>query len=397
MPLDRSRARRQSAPQDAGARRSIPNDWIPAQPGDPIQDIDTPALILDLDKFEANLKRMSDFAAHARVRVRPHAKVHKCAEIARRQIAAFDAGICVQKLGEAEAMLAGDVTDILITSQVVGERKMRRLARLARAYAPARLGVCIDSVEVAGQLAAVCEAEEARLEVYVDVDLGQNRSGVLSPEAAVELARVMVASPNLSLMGIHAFSNMAQYRRGVPERREATDRAAARAAVVRDALLSANLPCEVVCGGGTGSFLYEAASGVYNEIHAGSFALMDVNYARNEHDPAAPNFECALFVLSCVVSMAEQRATLDAGLKAFSTDTGPPQPTFAGWRVRGVSEEHTVLMREDEQGMPVRLGDKALLIPGRCDPTVNLHDWIVAVRKNAVEAVWPIDARGALY
>ncbi|HEX4585586.1 MAG TPA: DSD1 family PLP-dependent enzyme [Burkholderiaceae bacterium] len=371
-------------------------DWIPAQPGDAIHEIDTPALILDLDKFEANLKRMTDFAARARVRIRPHAKTHKCAEIARRQMDAGCAGICCQKLGEAEAMLAGDITDILITNQIVGERKMRRLARLARAYAPARLGVCVDNADVARQLASVCEAEEARVEVYVDVDLGQNRCGVGTAEQAIELARILVSSPTLEFMGLHAFSGLIQHRRGVPERREAADRAAVRASSMRDALLSANLPCDVVCGGGTGSFLYEAASGVFNELHAGSFALMDVNYARNEQDPAGPAFEFALFVLSCVMSLGIERATLDAGLKAFSTDSGPPRPTFAGWRVRAVTDEHTVMMRA-EDGVPVKLGDKALLIPGRCDLTVNLHDWIVAIRKNTVEAVWPIDARGALY
>ncbi len=396
MPLDWSRSRRPGAPLDAGARRAAPMDWIPAQPGDPIREIDTPALVLDLDKFEENLKRMADFATRARVRVRPHAKTHKCAEIARRQVAAFGNGVCCEKLGEAEAMLEGDITDVLITNQVVGERKLRRLARLARAYAPARLGVCVDNVDVARQLATVCEAEEARVEVYVDVDLGQNRTGVESPEEAVDLARILVASPFLSFMGLHAFSSLAQHRRGVPERRQAVDRAAMRASLARDALLSANLPCDVVCGGGTGSFLYEAASGVFNEIHPGSFALMDVNYARNEHDPAGPNFEFAMFVLTCVMSVGEERATLDAGLKAFSTDCGPPRPTFAGWRVRGVSDEHTVMMPA-EGSVPVKLGDKALLIPGRCDLTVNLHDWIVAIRNNVVEAVWPVDARGALY
>jgi D-serine deaminase-like pyridoxal phosphate-dependent protein len=273
---------------------------------------------------------------------------------------------------------------------------MRRLARLARAYAPARLGVCVDNIEVARQLASVCEAEEARVEVYVDLDLGQNRTGVQTPEEAVALAHVLVASPFLSFMGLHAFSSLAQLRRGAPERRESVDRAALRASVARDALLAANLPCDVVCGGGTGSFLYEAASGVFNEIHAGSFSLMDVNYSRNEVDPGGPSFEFAMFVLTCVMSLGEERATLDAGLKAFSTDAGPPRPTFPGWRVRGVTDEHTVLMRS-EDGVPVKLGDKALLIPSRCDLTVNLHDWIVALRNNAVEAVWPIDARGALY
>ena len=396
MPLDWSHSRRLGAPHDSGARRPAPMDWIPAQPGDQIRDIDTPALILDLDKFEANLKRMVEFAGRGRVRIRPHAKTHKCAEIARRQIDAFGSGVCCEKLGEAETLLAGDVTDILITNQVVGERKMRRLARLARAYAPARLGVCVDNGDVARQLAKICDAEEARVEVYIDVDLGQNLSGVQSPEEAVELARILVASPTLEFMGLHAFSGLIQHRRGIPERREAVDRGTHRVAVMRDRLLAANLPCDAVCGGGTGSFLYEAASGVFNEVHPGSFALMDVDYARNEPDPDGPSFEFAMFVLSCVMSVGEERATLDAGLKAISTDAGPPRPTFAGWRVRSVTDEHTVLMRA-EDGVPIKLGDKALLIPGRCDLTVNLHDWIVATRKNTVEAVWPVDARGAMY
>src|SRR5882762_9641306 len=355
MPLDWSRTRRLGALHDSGARRSAPMDWIPAQPGDPIRDIDTPALILDLDKFEANLKRMAEFATQARVRVRPHAKTHKCAEIARRQIDAFGSGVCCEKLGEAEAMLAGDITDVLITNQVVGERKLRRLARLARTYAPARLGVCVDNVDVARQLATVCEAEEARVEVYVDVDLGQNRTGVESPEEAVDLARILVASPFLSFMGLHAFSSLAQHRRGVPERRESVDRAAMRASLARDALLAANLPCDVVCGGGTGSYLYEAASGIFNEVHPGTFAFMDINYSKNEQDPAGPRFEHSIFVLTSVMSVAGERATLDGGLKAFSTDSGPAQPTFSGWRVRSVSDEHTVLMRVEE-GVSIKLG-----------------------------------------
>jgi D-serine deaminase-like pyridoxal phosphate-dependent protein len=395
MPLDRSRARRSSAPP-GGAHRAIPMDWVPAQAGDSINDIDTPALILDLDKFEANLQRMSAFSARSRVRVRSHAKAHKSVEIAHRQVEATGGGVCCQKLGEAEALLGGDITDILITSQVVGEHKLRRLARLARAYAPARLGVCVDHPEVAQQLAAVCQAEQARVEVYIDVDIGQNRSGVDAPAQAVELARILLSSSNLAFMGLHAYSTLTQHRRGVPERREATDRGAARVAQFREALLAANLPCEMVVGGGTGSFLYEAASAVFNEVHPGAYAFMDVNYAKNEQDTAGPRFDHALFVLTSVMSMGEERATLDAGMKSFSTDSGPAQPTFAGWRVRTVADEHTVLMRTGD-GVSVKIGDKALLVPSRCDPTVNLHDWIVAVRQNTVEALWPVDARGAVY
>jgi D-serine deaminase-like pyridoxal phosphate-dependent protein len=163
---------------------------------------------------------------------------------------------------------------------------------------------------------------------------------------------------------------------------------------VRTALRAAHLPCEIVTGGGTGTFIYEAASGIYNEVQPGSFVLMDVDYARNEQDPNAPRFEHALMLVASVMSLSGDRITLDAGLKSFSTDSGPPLPAFAGWQVRGVSDEHTVLHRVGDSPNIV-LGDKALLIPGHCDPTVNLHDWIVAVRKGKVEDVWPVDARGA--
>jgi D-serine deaminase-like pyridoxal phosphate-dependent protein len=159
----------------------------------------------------------------------------------------------------------------------------------------------------------------------------------------------------------------------------------------------AGLPCEIVTGGGTGTFMYDIGSRVYDEIQPGSFAFMDFDYARNEPDPEVPQFEHALFLLASVMSMRGDRATLDAGLKAFSTDSGAARPTFSGWQVRSVSDEHSVLTRIDESGPDIKLGAKALLVPGHCDPTINLHDWIVAVRKGKVEDVWPIDARGKVY
>jgi D-serine deaminase-like pyridoxal phosphate-dependent protein len=369
---------------------------MPAAPGDRLQDVDTPALIIDLDRFEANLERMRETAAGYNIRVRPHAKSHKCAEIARRQIAAGSVGICCQKLGEAEIFLARGIDNVLITNEIVGERKLHRLAQLAWRYPDARLGVCVDDASVTKRLGALCVAQEARLDVYVELDVGQNRCGVGTSAEVVELARAIVACPRFTFMGLHAYAGSAQHRRGVPERRAAIEAAARKANEARAALRAADLPCEIITGGGTGTFIYEAASQVYSEVQPGSYILMDTDYARNEQDATAPKFDHSLFVLASVMSMRGDRATLDAGLKAFSTDSGLPAPTFAGWQVWNVSDEHTVLHRIGD-GPAIKLGDKALLIPSHCDPTVNLHDWIIAVRAGKVEALWPIEARGAVF
>ncbi len=396
MALDWTTAEQSGVLKEFRPRRTIPSDWIPAQPGDALKEIDTPALIVDLDKCESNMARLMAAVAGTQLKVRPHAKTHKCAELARRQIEGGAVGICCQKLGEAEAMLANNITDVLITNEIVGEPKLRRLARVARAYAPARVGICVDSIEVARQLAAICTAEQVVLDVYVEIDVGQNRCGLSDPRFVVQLAQMLHDSPAFTFRGIHAYAGLAQHRRGVPERKAAAEAAALRAANARDAIVSSNIPCDVVTGGGTGTFPYDLKSGVYTEVQPGSYLFMDVDYARNEQDQQAPQFDVALFILASVMSLQEDRATLDAGLKAFSTDLGPAQPAFDGWRVRNVSDEHTVLMRAGD-ATPIKLGDKALLVPSHCDPTVNLHEWIVATRKGRVEAVWPIDARGKIY
>jgi D-serine deaminase-like pyridoxal phosphate-dependent protein len=370
---------------------------MPAQPGDVLADIDTPALILDLDHFDANLERMMAAAAAAGVRVRPHAKSHKSLQIAHRQMAAGAIGVCCQKIGEAEVFLGGGIRDVLITNEVVGVRKLRRLAQLAKIFSGARLGLCVDDVSVVRQLSLVCAEEDAELDVYVELDVGQNRAGVATPAEAVELAREVMRHPRLTLIGLQAYAGSAQHRRGVPERRAASHRAAKRASEARELMREAGLPCEIVTGGGTGTFMYDASGEVYDEIQPGSFIFMDVDYARNEADPDVPQFEHSLFLLATVMSMRGERATLDAGLKAFSTDSGPARLTFSGWQMQSVSDEHTVLTRIDESGPEIRIGAKALLLPGHCDPTVNLHDWIVAVRKGKVEDVWRIDARGEVF
>ena len=374
--------------------------WIPARVGDPVSDVDTPALILDLDRFEANSARLMAAVKERGVRVRPHAKSHKCVEIARRQIAAGAIGICCQKTSEAEPFLAGGIADVLISNEVVGDRKTLQLAHLAARYPAAKVGVCVDDLRAVGQLARACEQAHAMLDVYIELDVGHNRAGVTEVTTVVALGHAIAAHASLSLRGLHAYFGNAQHRRSVAERRQAIAAATAAAHSAQQALIAAGLRCDVVTGAGTGTFMLEATSGVYTEIQPGSYALMDIDYAKNEQELTWPTFEQSLMILTSVMSRRHDaqsdRATLDAGLKSFSTDSGPALPAFAGWQVRGVSDEHTVLERKSE-GPDLLLGDKPLLIPGHIDPTVNLHDWIVAVRGDRVEGVWPIDARGAIF
>ena len=374
--------------------------WIPARVGDAVADVDTPALILELDRFERNLARMMSAVRASGVRVRPHAKSHKCVEIARRQIAAGAIGICCQKTSEAEPFVANGITDVLITNEVVGERKTLHLAELAARHPAATIGVCVDDVQAVAQLAHACQQANATLDVYIELDVGHHRAGVSDQAAIVALGQAITAQPNLSLRGLHAYFGNAQHRRSVSEREQAVAAAAAAARSARSALVAAGLRCDVVTGAGTGTFMLEAASRVYTEIQPGSYALMDVDYAKNEQPAAWPAFEQSLTILTSVMSRSRDklsdRATLDAGLKSFSTDSGPAQPAFDGWQVRAVSDEHTVLERTGA-GPDLPLGEKTFLIPGHIDPTVNLHDWIIAVRGDRVEAVWPIDARGAIF
>ena len=374
--------------------------WIPARASDSLADVDTPALILDLDKFEANLARLMSAVQGRGVRVRPHAKSHKCVEIARRQIALGAVGICCQKTSEAEAFLAGGIADVLISNEVVGHRKNSQLAQLATRYPGARVGVCVDDARAVAELARACDEVHARIDVYIELDVGHDRAGVPDVAAVVALGRAIASRGELSLRGLHAYFGNAQHWRSISERRQAISTATTLARSAKEALVAAGLPCDIVTGAGTGTFMLEAASGVYNEIQPGSYALMDADYAKNEQEPSWPAFEQSLFILTTVMSRRKDarsdRATLDTGLKGFSTDSGPALPAFPGWKVRNVSDEHTVLER-DGAGPDLALGDRPLLIPGHIDPTVNLHDWIVAVRNDRVEAVWPIDARGAVF
>ena len=359
----------------------------PASVGQRIEEVDTPALILDLDAFEKNLE-MLERAVAGRVRVRAHAKAHKCPQIAQRQIAAGAVGVCCQKVSEAEALVEGGVRDVLVTNEIVGPRKIKCLADLSQR---AKLGVCVDNTENLEQISAT----GAQLDVYIELEVGMRRCGIAPGEPALALARAIVKAPSLRFAGLQAYHGRAQHVRSMSDRRASIEQAARAVRSTKDLLKEHGIECPIVTGAGSGSFMFEVDSGAWDEIQPGSYIFMDADYARNEWAAPLPRFEHALFVLSTVMSRpSPELAIVDAGLKASSVDSGMPSV----WGREGL----TYTKASDEHGwvegkqLPA-LGDQLLLVPGHCDPTVNLYDWYVCVRRGTVEALWPITARGAVY
>ena len=363
------------------------------QAGDPVDAVDSPALVIDLDAMQRNLQVLAAFARQHNVRLRPHAKMHKSATIARLQVEAGAVGVCVQKVSEAECLAELGVHDIFISNEVIAPAKLDRLAALARRI---RLGVAVDSGLGVQRLAAACRSAGSRVDTFVEVDVGQGRCGVAAT-AAGALAHQVVAA-GLRFAGLHAYHGTAQHLRTPAERAAAIQHAITLARTAQASITAAGLDCPLVTGAGTGSFVHEAASGVYGELQAGSYLFMDRDYADNQATPGAPRFEHALFVKSQVMSRGSARAVIDAGHKAYAVDSGPPAVWGRDLAFAGCSDEHGTL-RPRGDVLP-ELGETVWLIPGHCDPTVNLHDRYVVVRgglmQGRVEALWAVDARGAM-
>ncbi len=374
----------------------------PAAIGAPLAAVDTPALVIDLDAFERNLKRMADFARGAGVRLRPHAKTHKSPDIAARQIALGAVGVCCQKVSEAEVLVAGGVGDVLVSNEVAGAGKLERLAALA---GKARIGVCTDDIANVAEIEAAAAKVGTTIDVLVEIDVGGRRCGVVPGAPAVRIAEAIAKSPHLRFGGLQAYHGSAQHVREAGERKQQIARAIELVRETLSGLEAAGLTAATVGGGGTGTYENEAASRLYNELQAGSYIFMDADYARNKKGDGGPfdTYEHALFVYATVMSApAPERAILDAGHKSLAVDSGMPSP----WKLPGAiyqrpSDEHGVLDLSSCEVSPKR-GDKVLLVPGHCDPTVNLHDWYVGVRglgraDARVECIWPVAARGALF
>jgi D-serine deaminase-like pyridoxal phosphate-dependent protein len=354
--------------------------------------IDTPALVVDLDAMERNLDAMAAFAHQRGLRLRPHAKTHKSAWIAQQQTARGAVGVCVQKTSEAEALAACGVRDIFITNEVIDPAKLARVAALAREV---ELAIAVDSVLGIERLASALREAGTSVDVFVEIDVGQGRCGV-QPREAAALARRVIAL-GMPFAGLQAYHGRAQHLRSAAERRAAIELAEHAVRTARAALDVQRVACPLVSGAGSGSFVLEAGSGLWGELQCGSYLFMDRDYADNELLPGAPRFDHALFVKSQVVSRSEAHAVIDAGHKSHAIDSGLPRVFRRDdLQVDNGGDEHMILRGAS---LPA-LGDTVWLVPGHCDPTVNLHDTMAGVRgglsQGVVERLIAVDARGCL-
>ena len=380
--------------------------------GKSVNAIDTPALVVDLDTMERNLRTMAAFAAEHQVRLRPHAKMHKSAELAKLQVAAGAVGVCVQKTSEAQALAASGVTNIFISNEVIAPVKLSRVALLTRTLLAmgGKLAICVDSIEGIKRLAAsmnegrVASGIASSIDVFIELDVGQNRCGVAPGSAAVALALEIRKHPALNFAGLQAYQGKAQHMRSASERQSAILQAINAVRQTRELIESEGIKVSLVTGGGTGTAPLEAASKVYGELQAGSYLFMDADYAANEPAVGQPRFRHALFVKTQVISVHAQHVVCDAGHKSHAIDSGLPKvhafSSGSQLEYSNGGDEHGILKSTEGSTRLPGLGSMLWLIPGHCDPTVNLHNEMIGVRggllKGVVERIIKVDARGCL-
>ena len=372
---------------------------IPALPGMDEADIQTPCLVLDMDALERNIKKMGDYAKAHGMRHRVHGKMHKSVDVAKLQEElGGSVGVCCQKVSEAEVFARGGIKDILVSNQVRDPKKIERLANLPKLGA--RTIVCVDDIANVADLSAAAVNAGTELEIFVEIDCGAGRCGVTTTADVVAIAQAVETAPGLKFTGIQAYQGAMQHMDSYEDRKAKLDIAIAMVKDAVDGLKAEGIECELVSGGGTGSYYFESNSGVYNELQCGSYAFMDADYGRILDKDGKRidqgEWENAFFILTSVMSHAKaDKAICDAGLKAQSIDSGLPV-IYGRDDVEYIkcSDEHGVI--SDPNGV-LKVNDKLRLVPGHCDPTANVHDWYVGVRNGKVEVVWPVSARGKAY
>ena len=356
----------------------------------------TPALVLDLDRFEANLAAMTAHFENRPEAIRPHAKTHKCSEIARRQMDAGATGICTAKLGEAVALQEQGIGKILITSPVVTADKIERVLVLNDDME--ELLLVVDNPDTVDLLASAAQRHGTSMDVLVDLGVGDNRTGVATIPGAVELARRIVASPSLRLRGLQCYAGHIQHIEDWASREAEAMTVMARIGEARDAIAGVAGPLDIVTGGGTGTYDIDPQAGVFTDLQVGSFVFMDVQYNQVLRRNGSPGpFRTSLFVQSTVICANIAGAvTTDGGTKAFAMDGPVPEitdgaPDGATYDFSG-DEHGRIVLPEGANGPEV--GAVITCVTPHCDPNVNLYDLYHCVRGDRLEAIWRIEARG---
>lgn len=398
-----------------------------------LQELDTPALLVDLDLVEANIADFFGLLNPARIAVRPHLKTVKSPRFAQLLLQAGAVGGCVAKLGEAEVMAAGGIKNLLLTTELIGEPKLQRLIKLLTGYPDLQLRLVVDSL--AGAIALNQALEQVNLglqvesngatpqntrlqvEILLDINVGQNRTGVEAGQPALELAAGLKALENLRLVGVQGYEGHLQHIANPAEKTERCRAALASLTATADLLRHAGHNIEVVTTGGTGTALICAAYPGITEVQPGSFIFMDTAYRdalglkteNLQSEQPALKLANALTVVTTVISRpAPNRAVVDAGLKALSTDSGFAEPkgilstdgsSVYPYRYRPGGDEHGIIEWDNSASIlpELQVGDRLELIPSHIDTTVNLHDYYYLHRQGEVIDVWEIAARGKIY
>jgi 3-hydroxy-D-aspartate aldolase len=358
----------------------------------------TPALILDLNAFEHNLKSMARLCRRANLSLRPHAKTHKSIEMARRQIAAGAVGISVATVREAAVMVEAALPGVLLTTPVVGDVKLDALCELAGKSEG--FMVAVDNLSGVKALEARLQKAGKRLDALADIDIGMHRTGVPDVEGALALIRRLQSSKVLTLAGIQSYSGMVQHITRAEDRARVYGKQLRHVAAVLKAAKKMGYVPGIVSGGGTGTFDVDRQAGLFTESQCGSYAVMDVEYEDVQLFGAGPNpYKTALHVQCSVISNNHPAApTIDGGFKCFSMDGPIPRvvrgaPTGATYQFFG---DEFGKLQFARKGQSLKLGAKVEMVTPHCDPTVNMHDYYHCVRGAVLVDIWPVDARGSL-
>ena len=367
---------------------------IPAKIGMKINEIQTPCLVIDYNKFENNILKMKNFVVNNNVKLRPHAKMHKSFNVANYQMKFGGAdGICCQKVSEAEVFAREGIKDILITNQITDLFKINRLTNISKANI--KISCCVDDEQNIININNSAKEKNTSIDLFIEFDCGANRCGLQSHSEIKNLISLINSLKFVKFVGFQAYNGSIQHIENFVLRKEEVVKTCNKIKELKNFFKEFS---PIITGVGTGCFDLEVSENIYDEIQVGSYAFMDAHYSSLKHDNKlnnTNNFENSLFILSSVMSKAlDKHAVVDAGLKSISVDSGLPKTNNNNISYIKCSDEHGIIYDPENS---LKINDKLYLIPGHCDPTCNLHDWYVIIKNEIVMDLWRVSARGYSY